>query len=660
MKRKLFTGAIAAVCLFAIVGCGGNGGGNGENNGGDPPEPPADTRQEVDLKTLCGELGSSYYSKNLKCGEPSGLSDPSLVGANESKMNEERYPVPATVEHTYLASEHKILPENNNNTAALNALLSSLKSVEGSKKIVFPAGVYRFSDTVTLTGLSDLYFVGEGTTEFVMNNWTVAVRMQDCSGVHFNHIDFDYAVSPTVTGVVQAADEAARTVTIAVNEGFDMSHYLYNGGKINYGNYMEFVKDDVTGDYYPDDSGMLRYNSTGDRVNMITDGKYDKQSNTLTLTFGQGWYKKPAAGKVVSVGYTMYEYYTFEMRACKNYYMEDCNIYTSAGMTFGFYSSENIYLNRTNLRLREGSNRLMTATADGLHTNDCYGDLIVSNSLYENSHDDSINVCTFYKTVQSASGKTITCAAPNAAANFPTEVGDKLEIYNSAMEVMASYTVESVESYGLIYEITVDGSTRKIKEGYLVGNLTRTPKFVAENCVFRNKRNRGILCQTQNSEIRNCTFYNVIHGAINLHSSFDGFFNEGLIPRDVTVKNCKFVNNHSSAGTDVDVFRNGGTIAPDTIRNITIENNYFESNMGQNVRFLGAGSCTVKNNLCYNGARSASSFYLAKIEKSDRISVIDNFVYFRYEKSGWQYLNEIDASKTEFHGNGVKNAAVAE
>ena len=236
MKRKLFTGAIAAVCLFAIVGCGGNGGGNGENNGGDPPEPPADTRQEVDLKTLCGELGSSYYSKNLKCGEPSGLSDPSLVGANESKMNEERYPVPASVEHTYLASEHKILPENNNNTAALNALLSSLKSVEGSKKIVFPAGVYRFSDTVTLTGLSDLYFVGEGTTEFVMNNWTVAVRMQDCSDVHFNHIDFDYAVSPTVTGVVQAADEAARTVTIAVNEGFDMSHYLYNGGKINYGN----------------------------------------------------------------------------------------------------------------------------------------------------------------------------------------------------------------------------------------------------------------------------------------------------------------------------------------------------------------------------------------------------------------------------------------
>lgn len=661
MKGKLFTGAVVAACLFALAGCGGKGGGT-ENNGGEnpPPQPPADTRQEVDLKTLCGELGSSYYSKNLKCSEPSGLSDPSLVGADESKMNEERYPVPANVAHTYAAQEHNILPENNNNVSALNSLLSSLKNVEGTKKIVFPAGVYRFSDKISLVGLSDVYLVGEGTVEFIMNNWTVAVYLQNCSDIHFNNIDFDYAVSPTVTGIVQSSDDAARTVTVAVNEGFDMSHYLYNGGKINYGNYMEFVKDSVTGDYYPDDSGMLRYNSTGDRVNMITDGKYDKASNTLTLTFGAGWYKKPAAGKVVSVGYTMYEYYTFEMRSCRNYYMEDCNIYASAGMTFGFYSSENIYLNRTNLRLREGSNRLMTATADGLHTNDCFGDLIVSNSIYENSHDDSINVCTFYKTVQSASGKTITCSAPNAAANFPTEAGDKLEVYNTAMEVVASYTVESVEAFGLIYDITVDGSTRNIKEGYLVGNLTRSPEFIAENCVFRNKRNRGILCQTQNSQIRNCTFYNVIHGAINLHSSFDGFFNEGLIPRDVAVKNCKFVNNHSSVGTDVAVFRNGGPIVPDTIKNITIENNYFESDMGQNVHFIGAGSCTVKNNLCYNGARSNSAFYLARIEQSSKISIVDNFVYFAHERSAWKYLSESGATGTELHGNGVKNAAVTE
>ncbi len=672
-KKKIGICILAVLMAFATAACGQGGKENGSsgedsvhtssdnasgNGGSDSAEP--DDREETDLDTLCERLSAGYYAENVKTSEPSGMSDPSLAGADEEKMDEVRYPVPAENEFTavYNVADSGILPANKDNSALLNALLKSLKDVSGLKKVYFPAGVYRFSSTIVLNGLSDVYLAGEETTEFMMTEWTEAVELTACENVHFNNIDFDYETSSTVTGTVVSADDTARTVTVQINDGFDLTNYRYDGGKIKYGNYMEFVLDEKTGDWIPDKNGMLRYNSTGDQVQMISDGKYDENTRRLTLTFGEGYYKRPETGKTVSVGYTMYEFYTVYASACRNFYMESCNVYSSVGMTFGLYSSENIYLNRTNLVLREGSNKLMTATADGLHTNDCYGDLFVSNSIYEYSHDDSINVCTFYKTVSSVSGNVITCSAPNAAANFPTKAGDVVEIYNRAMETVQTYTVTDVRSYGLVYEITVNKRVRDVEEGFLVGNLTRTPKLIVENCVFRNKRNRGILCQTQNSEIRNCTFYNVLHGSVSLHSAFDGFFNEGLIPRDVTVKNCKFVNNRAE-GSSADVFisRFGGEIKPGVITGITIENNFFNGNFDCGVSFVGAGDCMVKNNLFYNDSpASAKKYYLANVTKSENISIADNFVYFVNAKGTWKYVSESDSTGIILSGNGVRNA----
>lgn len=624
---------------------------------------PTDTRQEMNLDNLISELSKDYFSKNCKTADESGLTDPSVIGANEEKLSEVKYPVPVDGEFAkiYNVADSNVLPSNKDNSSMLNALLKSLKGVQGLKKVYFPKGVYNFSTTISVNGLSDVYFAGEETTEFMMTEWTEAVELSDCENVHFNNIDFDYATSSTITGKVVSSNDAQRTVTIAVNEGFDLTDYRYDGGKINYGNYMEFKKDEKTGDYYPDLNGMLRYNSTGDQVKMIENGTYDSSTRRLTLTFGSGWYKRPENDKVVSVGYTMYEHFTFHMSECKNFYIESCNVYSSVGMTFGFYSSENIYMNRANIVLRDGTNKLMTATADGLHTNDCLGDLVVSSCIIENTHDDAINVCTFYKTISSVSGSVITCSAPNAAANFPTKVGDKLEIYNKAMEVVRTYTVKDVANYGLVYEITVDKRVRDVEEGFLVGNLTRTPKLVVENCVFRNKRNRGILCQTQNSVIRNCTFFNVIHGSVSLHSAFDGFFNEGLIPRNVVVENCKFINDvTTSASADVYVERYGGTIVAGVIKNITVRNNFFNGNFNCGVSFVGAGECSVENNLFYNANSAPKDYYIARINKSSDITLKDNFVYFKNQKSGWKFVNETDATGTILSGNNVKGATLAE
>ena len=38
----------------------------------------------------------------------------------------------------------------------------------------------------------------------------------------------------------------------------------------------------------------------------------------------------------------------------------------------------------------------MTCTADGLHFGECFGEIIITNSIIENTHDDALNVKSGY------------------------------------------------------------------------------------------------------------------------------------------------------------------------------------------------------------------------------------------------------------------------
>ena len=92
-KGKIFICILAVVIAFAATSCGQKGrddslndsssshGNSFDSGSGDSSQP--DDREETDLDTLCRQLSADYYRKNLKTSQQSGLSDPSVVGADE-------------------------------------------------------------------------------------------------------------------------------------------------------------------------------------------------------------------------------------------------------------------------------------------------------------------------------------------------------------------------------------------------------------------------------------------------------------------------------------------------------------------------------------------------------------------------------------------------
>jgi hypothetical protein len=82
------------------------------------------------------------------------------------------------------------------------------------------------------------------------------------------------------------------------------------------------------------------------------------------------------------------------------------------------------------------------------------------------------------------------------------EEGDVLEFYNpSDLSYKATATVkEAVKTGTLTWKVVVKERLSDMT-GMLVGNDTKATKVLVKNCIFRNKRNRGILCQFRRSTI---------------------------------------------------------------------------------------------------------------------------------------------------------------
>ena len=599
-------------------------------------ETPEATPTEVAGDSMINTLKSTPYRSAIQ-NTAYGLTQSYSVGADERAFSRVLYPAPISGVKEYKVADYGVAPDGEYNARDLNALLQELKGVTGTKMLVFDKGTYTFDTTVEISDVEDLYIVGDNT-DFIYSTWCNAFRINDCKNIHLNGISVDFHPSAVVAGTVRSCSTSAKTVTIKLNDEFSLSNSLYNGGKIRYGSYMEFCNDG-NGNLYPNPNGNLLYNSTGDNVQNITGGTYNASSNELTLTFNS--IKSVAAGTNVSVAFTMYEYCGIEVANCENFYTEGCNIYSTAGMGIRLQSVKNAYLNRTNVALKKGSSRLMTVTADGLHAKDCVGDLQLTGSIFENSHDDCINIASFYKEVTAIStrNKTITCEAASIQSNYPVEVGDVIEIYNPAtFELLKTYTVTAVTKSALRYVLTVNARVDDSIVGMIVGNVTRSPKVLIQDCIFRNKRNRGILLQTRDSVITGNTFQNIIHGPISIHSAMD-IFAEALVPGNVTVSNNKFINNNAAYGLsgDVAIFTKGteGSGGAGVINNITVTNNFFYNSARTGVFFSSSGNSTISYNLlCKTGAVSSEK-YSIYVGTSENVTIKGNCAVRTGSESGF-------------------------
>lgn len=585
------------------------------------------------VNEVINRLNSSAFSNEIECKENIGLNDMKNVGVNKNRFeNETLYLIPEGT--IYLAEDYNITPLGENNSGNLSSLLASLVNVKGNKIIKFKQGVYKFSATVDTDGIEDLYLVGDNT-EFLYSGWGTYFEAKVSKNIMISNISFDMEYSPTIAGIVKRVDRINNNpvVVLDIPNEFDLTQSLYQNWQNKTCSYMECYYDEKTDGYVPNRNGNLFYNSpSSSNIKGVYGANYSSSSKELAITLNENFayrtkdYADPAIGTKVSFAYTMYENHGFHFVNCENVYFENVNVYTTGGMGFRVENGKNFYLNRTNFATKKGSNRIMTCTADIIHTIGLEGDLNITNCLLEGSHDDALNIKSFYTKVTSinASSKEIDISQTQNEVAINYEIGDTIDVYNPEnMKFIDTFKIVDLTKIGTSYTLTVDKRPSKVKENYTVGNASKITKMALDNCIIRNKRNRGILLQSRDSKIINCTFQNVVMGAIQVLAVND-IFREAIVPQNIEIYNNKFLNNYN----DLSVFAYGDNpskCVTGTLKNVDIHNNYFFNGVGNTIWILANGNTKIHDNLIhYNKALTS---VIMNIENSSSINVYNNVLY---------------------------------
>lgn len=600
-----------------------------------PPDEEIPKVENLSLGEYVDKLSADEFTTSGLKGNY-GLTDAENVGVNKSDFEKEIYPSLKDTEITALGGtilEWETFAEGSqSNYHQMLAMFNRAKELMSEKvdkpvKIKLPEGPieieseYSSSDSFTymLNGFKKLYIEGDNTKILIKIKgieFRGFLHFENCVDIRINNIILDYVIPSIFTGQIKSYDETEKTVTVQIFPEFnELISRIATFNQTNVDrmlfSYIEF--DSITnavkeGGNYGTGAGKYIKSYT------ITGNNNDGFQMTIKL---DSFSNNPVIGDLTACAFTEYGYNGLTFISSQDIFVENFTVYTAPGVGVHAVDSTNLYFNRFKLQLKPNSKRLMTSTADGLHFDANFGDMKITNSLFENTHDDALNAKSgYYYSVGSVeiTSKKIVISRKTTGIVAP-KIDNKMEVYDpETFELIGEFTVANCEAYGDGYVITAKESLARMGTEKWIGanimNASASAKLVFSNNIIRNKRNRGLLVQVRGALIENNSFINVAHAAIFVHSVFD-FFNEAMVPSDIVIRGNKFINGNYLFGHagEISVFANSdlSTAPPATIKNIEISNNFFSKNGNAAISLASSSQSKILSNLFHNSARRTSN-----------------------------------------------------
>ncbi len=266
--------------------------------------------------------------------------------------------------------------------------------------------------------------------------------------------------------------------------------------------------------------------------------------------------------------------------------LENVNVHHSGGMALIGERSGNIFMENFNVKLREGSGRLISATADATHFVSCRGVISFNNCLFENMLDDATNVHGIYTTVDGLVDEyTLGVKRMHGQQMgflFATP-GDSISFsHHASLFPYAKLQVQRVYEPNEEYmEITfTEKVSDLIRPNTVLNNITWQPDLQFKNSTVRRNRARSILISTAGDVLVEGNHFET-STSTSIHISGDGtFWYESGPVRNVLIRNNHF-KDMSLQGTSPVV-----RIDPQIVfaaepthyyhKSIVVENNTFE------------------------------------------------------------------------------------
>jgi len=287
-----------------------------------------------------------------------------------------------------------------------------------------------------------------------------------------------------------------------------------------------------------------------------------------------------------------------------NLSLHNINVYHAGAMGLICERTDNVELKDFNVRLREGSGRMVSTTADATHFVGCRGKIRFKDCLFENMLDDATNVHGIYvrvlKTTRSDTLMARIIHFQQHGHPF-AEAGDLIGF--SSQETLTPYAQARVKAVNVIsgelMEITFQEDIENLLKGKTVlENLSWQADLEMSDCTVRNNRARSILVTTAGKVVIKNNLFDKSSMQNILLEGDAYFWHESGSVRDVLIVANRFVDlNPDSPSIIISPKIPGVEVLPSSYhKNIRIEDNVFEIHGSSIVKAEHAQNLIFKNN----------------------------------------------------------------
>ncbi|MHB0754805.1 alpha-1,3-galactosidase-related protein [Polaribacter sp. M15] len=235
----------------------------------------------------------------------------------------------------------------------------------------------------------------------------------------------------------------------------------------------------------------------------------------------------------------------FDFKKSSNIKLDNIIIHHALGMGFLFELSENIQLLNSGIYLRDGTNRVISTTADATHFANCKGTILIENCRFENMLDDGTNVHGTYvvidKVIDHKTVRTKLVHFEQRGFEFASPGDEMWFIKQPSPERNEIGLVNNVKLINEEFsEVRFNAEIPKdLKPGDILENKTWNPEFTMRGCTIKNHRARNIVLKTPLKTVIENNYFSSMMSSIFFRGETFFWYESGAV-NDVFIQNNMF------------------------------------------------------------------------------------------------------------------------
>ncbi len=446
----------------------------------------------------------------------------------------------AEVGRVFHVKDYGAIPGDGSDAApGIRAAIAAARGAGPGAVVLLDAGIYRVSSAAgrgkvcfPMNGCDGLTVRGQGAaTELIVTNPRYRVfHLNGCKNAVLKDFVVDYDPPPFTQGTIVSVDREAGTFVYELQPGFpSLAEPWFAECPEPYGRWgMLFDRGErrlKTG--APDFFFMKSWENVEGRVwrMHVSPGQEGK---LRAMEPGDPFvYMARSGGAVV------------HFAGCIDSLVENVTIHASPGLALALVGNEQVTVRGVKILFREGTNRLLTTDADGVHCQQNRKGPIIEDCLFEGMADDSINIYCPPNVIREVVSPTELVVRRHTRMRD----GDRIQIYDArAGRMVGVVTAEKVVEERGTYRLTLSEPVAGVTPGKdhtdadCVYNLSACGAgFAIRNNTFRLHRRHGIYLRAGNGLVEGNTIDRV--AGLGIVISNEPTWPEGPVPWNITVRN---------------------------------------------------------------------------------------------------------------------------